>query len=235
MGSPKDDSEGGNDEKPQHEVAVSDFYLGKFPVTQVLWQVVVNEARMRLVSDPPGITLNNPSFFRGDDRPVEQVTWYDACAFIKMLNNLTQSSRPKDLTYRLASEAEWEYAARGGKYHEEGYKYAGSDRMKDIGWFGENSGGETKPVGLKKPNQLGLYDMSGNVWEWCEDDWHNNYEGAPKNSFAWVNSPERRAHRVYRGGSWLLEAQYCRVAYRGNFEPGRRDSGIGFRLALSLQ
>ncbi len=151
------------------------------------------------------------------------------------MNDLTESSRSKGHVYRVPSEVEWEYAARGGKYHAEGYKYAGSDRLKDVGWFDENSGNETKPVGLKKPNQLGLYDMSGNVWEWCEDDWHRNYEGAPKNGLAWDDSPKWGSYRVLRGGSWFGGARHCRVANRNNHEPDYRNDFLGFRLALYLQ
>ncbi len=201
---------------PVHQVKVADFYIGKYPVTQGLWMAVMNG--------------ENQSEFKGDDRPVERVSWNGINQkFLPALRKLT------GVEYRLPTEAEWEYAARGGKYYTEGCKYAGSDRLKDVGWFGENSGNETKPVGQKNPNQLGLYDMSGNVWEWCEDHWHGNYEGAPKNGSAWVYSPELDTRCVGRGGGWLNDARYCRVALRVNFGPDGHGNFIGFRLALSLK
>lgn len=206
---------------PVHRVTVPDFYLAKYPVTQALWKAVMNG--------------QNPSRFPGDERPVEQVSWDDAQQFIKALNDMTESARPPGHAYRLPTEAEWEYAARGGKYHAEGFKYAGSDRLKDVGWFDVNSGKETKPVGMKNPNQLGFHDMSGNVWEWCEDDWHGDYKGAPTDGSAWIDRPKRGALRVYRGGGWLDDARNCRAALRYDRAPGRRDNGLGFRLALSLQ
>ncbi len=221
MGSPDNDTEAASDEKPQHQVTISGFYIGKYPVTQLVWKAVMNG--------------ENPSGFKGDDRPVEQVSWDDAQEFIKQLNEVTNDTRPAGHFYRLPSEAEWEYVARGGKYHAEGYKYAGSDRLKDVGWFASNSGSETKPVGQKQPNQLGIHDMSGNVWEWCEDDWHSDYKGAPEDGTAWINHSNRGTYRVNRGGSWLSTAQNCRAAYRYFNSPGYRYDYIGFRLALSLQ
>ena len=206
--------------RPVHPVNVSDFYLGKFPVTQALWKVVMNG--------------ENPSGFPGDDRPVEQVSWNDVQTFLQKLNALTTDSRPAEHAYRLPTEAEWEYAARGGKYYLEGYKYAGSDRLKDVGWFDENSGGETKPVGLKYPNQLGIHEMSGNVWEWCDDDWHADYKGSPIDGSAWVERPKRGSRRVIRGGSWFYLALLCRVAGRVGRGPDGRDHYIGFRLVLAL-
>ncbi|MBK7938247.1 MAG: formylglycine-generating enzyme family protein [Lewinellaceae bacterium] len=206
---------------PVHQVAVTVFYIGKYPVTQALWKAVMNG--------------ENPSRFQGDDLPVEQVSWDDAQLFIEKLNVMTKFGRPANHFYRLPTEAEWEFAARGGKYHAEGYKYAGSDRLKDVGWFTENSGSETKPVGLKYPNQLGIHDMSGNVWEWCEDDWHDNYQGAPEDGRAWVDTPKRGAYRVLRGGSWAFTALYCRAAFRHHLSPAGRVNDLGFRLALSLQ
>ncbi len=207
--------------RPVHKVTVSDFYLGKYPVTQALWKAVIHG--------------QNPSDFQGDDLPVEQVSWDDAQSFVKKLNKMTESSRPPGYFYRLPTEAEWEYAARGGKYLAEGYKYAGSDRLKDVGWFEDNSGKETKPGGQKYPNQLGIHDMSGNVWEWCEDDWHSDYKNAPDDGTAWVDRPKRGAFRVRRGGSWINTALNCRAARRADWQPAGRVDYLGFRLALALQ
>ena len=205
------DAEAYEDEHPVHEVAVPSFYLGKYPVTQELWKEVMG---------------NNPSVFKGEDRPVETVSWEEAQAFIQKLNQETGKS------YRLPSEAEWEFGARGG-IHSEGYLYSGSDKLKEVGWYDANSGHGTHSVGLKMANELGIFDLSGNVYEWCEDDWHGSYKGAPADGSAWIDHEERGSRRVVRGGSWLDDAQDCRVSYRDSDEPGYRDTDIGFRLALS--
>lgn len=219
MGSLEDDAEGYDDERPQHEVSVSDFLIGQFPVTQALWKAAMNG--------------ENPSDFQGDEHPVEQVSWDDITQqFLPELRKIT------GLAYRLPTEAEWEYAARGGKYNAEGYKYAGSDRLKDVGWFRENSDESTKPVGLKSANQLGIYDMSGNVREWCED-WYAGSEYYAicheKGTVENPRGPAPRARRVYRGGSWNQDAQFCRSSCRFNWLPAYRNNDLGFRLALSLQ
>ncbi|MEZ4967804.1 MAG: formylglycine-generating enzyme family protein [Saprospiraceae bacterium] len=189
--------------RPVHRVKVSDFYLGKYPVTQELWEAVMGD---------------NPSFFKGGQRPVEQVSWEDAQTFIKKLNEMTGER------FRLPSEAEWEYAARGGR-HKSPYRYAGSDKLKEVGWFGSNSHGETKPVGLKAPNELGLYDMCGNVWEWCED-WYggSDYYQECKRTGLTENpaGPKSGSLRVYRGGGCFYDAQYCRVACRYGDAPSHR-------------
>ncbi|MDX2284268.1 MAG: formylglycine-generating enzyme family protein [Bacteroidia bacterium] len=210
MGLPEGAEGAYGDEHPDHEVLVPPFSLGEYPVTQGLWLAVMGG--------------KNPSYFPGLDRPAEQVSWEDAQAFIAKLNGLTGRG------YRLPSEAEWEYAARGGA-RSEGYLYAGSDKLKEAGWYDENSGGETHPVGQKLPNELGLYDMSGNVWEWCEDDWHDTYTNAPADGSAWVEAGRTGLLRVLRGGSWGLDARLCRVSYRDPLSPGRRDHSLGFRLA----
>ena len=200
-------------EKPVHKVLVSTFYIGKFPVTQALWQAVMGR---------------NPSGHKGEDRPVEQVSWQDVVnKFLPKLNELT------GITYRLPSESEWEFAARGGR-ESAGYVYSGSDKLKQVGWFDENSGSETHPVGQKMANELGLYDMSGNVWEWCSDIWHDNYNDAPVNGTPWL-SDDMSPDRVLRGGGAYGESQSCRVASRGNDRPVVGYSTLGFRLALSLQ
>jgi sulfatase modifying factor 1 len=202
------------EKKLSKKLPYPDFYIAKYPVTQQLWVAVMGKDK-------------NPSYFKGYNRPVELVSWDDTQKFIKKLNKLTNQK------YRLLSEAEWEYAARGG-YNSHGFKYSGSNKLKDVGWYADNSYGETKPVGLKHPNELGIYDMSGNIFEWVEDQFHGNYDGIPKDGSAWVDR-EKGGDRVIRAGSWLLPALYCRVAYRSYDGPTNRDNDVGFRLGLSLQ
>lgn len=197
-------SEQGSDaysnEKPAHSETVSDFMIGETEVTQELWQAVMG---------------NNPSGFTGDlQRPVEQVSWNDCQTFIRKLNQLTGQN------FRLPSEAEWEYAARGGN-RSNGYKYAGSNSVGTVAWYDDNSGSTTHPVKTKQPNELGIYDMSGNVWEWCQDKWCDDY-----------NSPRNSGSRVLRGGSWLSYAWYVRVSYRNFGTPGDGNDCRGLRLAL---
>ena len=181
MGSdPASDPDSFGDEKPQHQVAISDFYLAQFPVSQGLWQALMGR---------------NPAYFPGRDRPQETISWDDAQECIQKLSGMTRQS------FRLPTEAEWEYAAGGGKFNL-GCTYAGSKRLKEVAWYNRNSHQETKPLGRKFPNELGLYDMSGNVWEWCADDWHSNYVAAPVDGSAWIDA-ERGSYRVNRGGSWL--------------------------------
>lgn len=235
MGSPEDDKTAYGDEKSQHKVTVPDFLLGRFPVTQALWKEVVNADSEGFTQQYPDISLDpTPSLFEGDDLPVESVSWVDAQTFIEKLNTLTQSSRPDGYFYRLPTEAEWEYAARGGIFHIQGCQYSGGERLKDLGWFGDNSGSITKPVGQKYPNQLGICDLSGNVYEWCEDDWHDNYDSPPDDGSAWIDLANRGANRVIRGGGWGSHEQGCRAAYRRNDTPGYHFSGVGFRLVLAL-
>jgi sulfatase modifying factor 1 len=198
-------------EKPVHVVNIPSFFIGKYPVTQKLWQFVMGD---------------NPSDFKGEDRPVENVSWDDTQIFLEKLNALTGK------VYRLPTEAEWEFAARGGN-KSEGYLYSGSDRITEVGWYRENSENKTHPVGQKPANELGIYDMSGNVWEWVEDQWHLNYRDAPTDGSAWVDR-EEEAHRVRRGGSWMHRTRICRISIRYNNSPGSRSSYIGLRLVLSL-
>jgi formylglycine-generating enzyme required for sulfatase activity len=197
-------------EKPAHQVTVSDFYIGKYEVTQKEWRAVMG---------------SSPSNFKNcDNCPVEQVSWADIQEFLTKLNAKTGK------VYRLPTEAEWEYAARGGS-SSRGYKYSGSSSLAEVAWYDGNSGSKTHPVGQKKANELGLYDMSGNVWEWCADDWHDSYRGAPTNGRAWIDSP-RASARVDRGGGWYGDALYCRVSGRLNPAPSGRYSDLGCRLAL---
>lgn len=208
-----DDQSEYKSEKPAHRVKIQDFYISKYQVTQILWESVMG---------------SNPSRFKGEKRPVETVSWNGVQDFIKKLNGRTGA------TFRLPTEAEWEYAARGGRYSQ-GYIYAGSDRLKQVGWYRENSNSETHDVGLLLANELELYDMSGNVWEWCEDDWHDNYQGAPKDGSAWIDRPGRGADRVVRGGGYIHAPVSCRPAHRRRFTPDGRDDDFGFRLVFPLQ
>jgi len=204
------DEEAADNEKPIHKVAVPSFYIGKYPVTQKVWVAVMGK---------------NPSSFKGEDRPVENVSWHDVKEFISKLNIQTGK------LYRLPSEADWEFAARGG-IHSEGYLYAGSDKLKEVGWYKENSGSETQSVGLKMANELGIYDISGNVFEWCEDVWHKSYQGAPDDGSAWVDRGTRATNRVRRGGAWGSRSRLCRVSNRFHERPDDRIGAFGFRLVL---
>ena len=207
------DEEAFSSEKPVHGVSVPTFYIGKFQVTQSLWQAVMG---------------NNPSGFKGENRPVEQISWLKIVKeFLPKLNKITSKN------YRLSTESEWEFAARGGK-KSAGYIYSGSDKLKQVGWYDANSSHETHPVGQKMANELGLHDMSGNVWEWCADHYHDRYNNAPDDGTTWL-SDEEGAPRVVRGGSCFDESRLCRAACRDSYRPGGSSGYIGFRLALSPQ
>lgn len=195
------------DEKPAHSVTLSSYYIGKTEVTQELWEAVMG---------------SNPSEFKGNRKPVEQVSWNDCQTFISMLNALTGKN------YRLPTEAEWEFAARGG-IKSKGYKYSGSNTLDDVAWCEDNSGETTHEVGTKSPNELGLYDMSGNVWEWC-NDWYGNYISSPSNN---PTGPGSGTYRVNRGGSWYLIAGCCRSSNRNLNTPDFRYIHLGLRLCLS--
>jgi len=215
-----DDNSEYKSEKPAHRVAVSSFYIGEYPVTQRLYEAVMGK---------------NPSRFKGPGRPVENVSWQDARDFIRKLNEradvqaFLRQLEPPGAAFRLPTEAEWEYAARGGRYSE-GYLYAGSDRLEQVGWYNENSGGETKEVGQLLGNELGLHDMSGNVWEWCEDVWHDNYKGAPADGSAWLSGGDP-VRRVLRGGAWGSIAGGTRRSGRDWSSDEDRFDVNGFRLA----
>ena len=196
-----------DDRKPVHFVTLSDYYIGQTQVTQELWQAVMG---------------SNPSYFKGDNqRPVEKVSWDDCQEFIEKLNQLTGKS------FRLPTEAEWEYAARGGS-KSKGYKYSGSNDADAVAWWDNNSGSKTHPVAQKQSNELGLYDMSGNVWEWCAD-WYGNYSS---NSQTNPTGPSTGSSRVLRGGGWGFIAGLMRVSYRSFSTPGNRFNYYGLRLAL---
>ena len=200
----------GNDEKPVHSVTLSSYYIGKTEVTQALWKAVMG---------------SNPSYFKGDNLPVESVSWYDCQEFIHKLNSLTGQN------FRLPTEAEWEFACRGGN-NSRGYMYSGSYNIKNVAWYDQNSGSKTHPVATKLPNELGIYDMSGNVWEWCSD-WYGDYSyGAQTNP----KGPYDGSSRVFRGGSWYSYyfncPGYSRCSNRSYNSPGDRISNLGLRLTL---
>jgi formylglycine-generating enzyme required for sulfatase activity len=209
------DGEGYDNEKPAHEVTVSDFHISRFQVTQAQWRAVMG-------SDPP--KLPNKGC---DDCPVENVSWDNVQDFLEKLNKLTGQN------YRLPTEAEWEFAARGGN-QSQGYLYSGSNDLDEVGWYLDNSNSKTHPVGQKKANELGLFDMSGNVKEWCQDCWHETYEGAPSGGRAWLAaSGGNCSYRVFRGGSWNNVNRYCRVADRYREFDSFLFNNSGFRLARS--
>lgn len=212
MGSPSGEKGRYDYEGPVHKVTINNpFYMGKYPVTQKQWGKVMG---------------NNPSKFKGEDRPVENVSWNDVQEFIKKLGEKEETYK-----YRLPSESEWEYSCRAGTQTR---YFFGDDESKlnEYAWYEKNSGSETHPVGQKKPNPWGLYDMHGNVWEWVKDRWHDNYEGAPSDGSIWEdrNSP----NCVLRGGSWRFNARNCRSASRGRYDPDYRGDLVCFRLLRKL-
>jgi formylglycine-generating enzyme required for sulfatase activity len=232
MGSPEDELERRDSEGPQHEVTLSQFFMAKHPVTQAQWRVVTNYPRV-------GRELNSdPSRFKGDTRPVEQVSWYDAIEFCKRLT--LQTNRQ----YRLPTEAEWEYACRAGTitpFHfgetmsTDFANYRGND--EEYGAYGPGSRGkylrETAPVdSFEGANAFGLYDLHGNVREWCQDYWHDNYKKAPTDGSAWIENGISSL-RIRRGGSWNRPPRECRSAYRSNYEPGSCLDHVGFRICCS--
>ena len=196
------------DEKPVHRVTLTNnYYIGKYEVTQALWKTVMG---------------NKSSRFKGDNLPVEKVSWNNCQKFISKLNKLTGKS------FCLPTEAEWEFAARGGK-KSRGYQYSGSNTLGDVAWYEGNSGSKTHAVGTKQPNELGIYDMTGNVYEWCQD-WYGSYSSSPQtNPIGAVSG----SCRVYRGGCWVSSARNCRTSYRGRRTPDFRYGFLGLRLVLS--
>ena len=202
-------AEQGNDaehiEKPAHQVTLSNYSIGQTEVTQELWLAVMG---------------SNPSNFKGNNMPVEQVSWNDCQTFITKLNQMTGKS------FRLPTEAEWEYAARGGN-RSRGYKYAGSNAIDDVAWYDNTT--TTHAVATKAPNELGLYDMGGNVWEWCRD-WYDSYSSTAQTN---PTGSASGSFRVSRGGSWNSGlAVYCRVSNRGYLTPSNANNRLGLRLAL---
>ena len=207
-------------EKPIHEVTVSSFYMGKYPVTQEQWKAIAQLEKIEIDLDP------DISYFKGDKKPVDSVSWSMGVEFCKRLSRLTGKN------YRLPSEAEWVYACRAGTTTQ---YYFGDNLDPSMANYGQNLGG-TSLVGSFPPNGLGLYDMHGNVWEWCLDDWHGNYNGCPTDGSAWLNrnnSQEGRKLKIIRGGSWYYGPQLCRSAYRLDID--LVGDIVGFRPAFSFQ
>ena len=206
-------NDGATDEKPPHSVSVRSFALGKYEVTQGQWKAVMG---------------SNPSRYSycGDNCPVENVSWNDIQQYLGKLNGMT------GMKYRLASEAEWEYAARAGSTG----KWSFGDNESALGqyaWFRGNSNQQTQAVGQKQANAFGLHDMHGNVWEWVQDVWHDNYSGAPTDGSEWTAGGDQ-TRRVLRGGAWYDFPVDLRSAYRGWNSPDSRGSGFGFRIARTV-
>ena len=207
-------SDASSREKPVHQVTLSSYYIGETEVTQALWQAVTGQS---------------PSYFSGSQLPVEQVSWQDCQTFIATLNDMT------GMSFRLPTEAEWEFAARGGN-ESAGYKYSGSNLLSAVAWYSYNDSWDTRgtdyygphPVATRNPNELMLFDMSGNVHEWCQD-WYGNYS-----LDAQVDpvGPASGTMRIYRGGTWYFDEWFCRVSFRNGVAPTNRSYGIGMRLEL---
>ena len=220
------DEDASESESPAHKVTLHSYLIGQTEVTQELWETVMGY---------------NPSMFQDKNCPVEQISWNDCLTFIAELNSLTGR------TFRLPTEAEWEFAARGGNKGR-GYKYSGSKKINDVAWYWQNSGDRfirgddsswepekiqknhcrVHPVGTKSPNELGIYDMSGNVWEWCQD-WFGKYTNSPQTN---PTGPSIGSSRIFRGGCWEINAKYCRVTTRFRTDPRIKNYNLGLRLAL---
>jgi len=224
MGSAEDEQGRFKDESPLHQVTLDPFLMGRYPVTQVQWRAVASLPQVERELDP------EPSRFKGDSRPVENVSWYEALEFCDRL------AKKLGQPYTLPSEAQWEYACRAGTTTP---FYFGETITTNLANYNGNytygSGPKgtyrkkTTEVGSFPPNSFGLYDMHGNVWEWCLDHWHKGYEGAPADGSAWVTKGESD-RRMLRGGSWLNFPESCRCAYRADHFPDARNDNIGFRV-----
>jgi formylglycine-generating enzyme required for sulfatase activity len=236
MGSPESEPDRYEDESPQHAVTVQPFFIGKYPVTQNQWRTIASTSPIERELNP------SPSDFKGDNRPVENVSWEEAVEFCQRLSLKTGRD------YRLPTEAEWEYACRAGSTTPFHFgetitidlaNYRGVDD-EDLDWSGSYGKGtkgiyrqETTFVDTFPPNAFGLYDMHGNVWEWCLDHWHNSYQDAPVDGSTWISN-DNNAERVVRGGSWDNNPRYCRSAPRYNITPVNRSSNLGFRVVCEI-
>ena len=227
------DTDASSNESPVHQVTLSDYYIGETEVTQGLWEAVMkyngscaDGSTISAYGSDVWLGTDPPSSYAGvgADYPAYYVSWEDIVnMFLPRLNSITGK------TFRLPTEAEWEYAARGGN-KSKGYKYSGSNNLGDVAWYCDNSSREANPVGTKAPNELGIYDMSGNVWEWCSD-WYGSYSSSAQSN---PTGPSSGSGRVYRGGSWFNYAQNCRVSCRGyDLNPDYHYSFLGFRLVCT--
>lgn len=224
------DSDAESNESPVHEVTLSDFYIGKYEVTQQLWEYVmtysgttVNGDVLYAIDDPWLGTNPSSSYGAGNYYPAYYVSYEDIINyFLPRLNAITGKN------FRLPTEAEWEYAARGGN-KSQGYKYSGSNTIGDVAWYSSNSSSQTHEVGTKSPNELGIYDMSGNVYEWCSD-WYGSYSSSSQTN---PTGPTTGSLRVSRGGCWDFNSQYCRVSIRYNSSPVYRRNSLGLRLVCT--
>ena len=204
MGCTDGECDENSNELPVHKVTLSNYKIAKYTITQLQWKAVMG---------------NNPSYTKGDDLPVEQVSWNNVQEFINKLNTITGKN------YRLPTEAEWEFAARGGN-KSKGYKYSGSNTINDVAWYSVNSGRKLQPVGTKAPNELGIYDMSGNVFEWCSD-WNSAYTEVSQTN---PTGPATGTMHIVRGGSYIGNAYYCRISFRDGLFSNDSGIGLGFRL-----
>ncbi|AFY58465.1 hypothetical protein Riv7116_6109 [Rivularia sp. PCC 7116] len=241
MGAPKDEEGSRDNERPQHLVIVPTFFMGKYPITQAQWRAVTNLPQVKRE-----LKLK-PSYFKSDDLPVESISWYDAVEFCQRLSKHTGRN------YRLPSEAEWEYACRAGTttpFHfgetitTDLANYRGTDN-EEYKWFGSYGQGtkgiyfeKTTPVGsFDAANAFGLYDMHGNILEWCLDSWHDDYQDAPTDGSAWIeseNQDNNNRYQVLRGGSWPYHPEFCRSAYRYCYKAERNGNSFGFRVACGI-
>ncbi|MFM6868557.1 MAG: formylglycine-generating enzyme family protein [Dolichospermum sp.] len=226
MGSSKNEEGSKGEERPQHEVTIKSFLMGKYPITQAQWRAVAELPQVNQELQP------NPSRFKGANRPVEQVSWYEAVEFCARLSNYTNK------VYRLPTEAEWEYACRAGTTTPFHFgETITTDLANYCGYYtyGDGSKGQyrekTTDVGSFPPNPFVLHDMHGNVWEWCQDDWHENYINAPDDGSAWISLSNIK---VLRGGSWFSHADYCRSASRYYFVADFDNINIGFRVVCDV-
>ncbi|NMG59708.1 formylglycine-generating enzyme family protein [Geitlerinema sp. P-1104] len=225
MGSPHEELKNHPNEQPRHSVSVPSFFMGRYPITQAQWRVVAAYPEVERELKP------DPSRFKGENRPVERVSWEDAVEFCQRLSVNTSRS------YRLPSEAEWEYACRAGTQTPFHFGETLTDELANYdatkvygrGVIGEHRG-ETTEVGQFSPNNFGLHDMHGNVWEWCQDDWHGNYEGAPEDGSAWLDENSTENKKVLRGGSWFHYPRNCRCAIRYYFTRVNFYNLGGFRV-----
>ena len=236
MGAPENEEGSNSSQLPQHKVTVPTFFMGRYQITQAQWRAVANFDKVNR-----DLTAE-PSHFKGDKLPVETVSWYDAVEFCDRLSKHTGRN------YHLPSEAEWEYACRAGTttpFHfgetitTDLANYLGRDNDKWSGSYGNGPKGidreKTTPVGsFDAANGFGLFDMHGNIWEWCFDDYHKNYKGAPTDGSAWVEANNDNHHRVIRGGSWQYFSGGCRSAFRINDFPASTDDDLGLRVACSI-